>query len=311
MKIVFMGTPEFAAKNLAALVGEFEVAAVFTQPDKPKNRGKKLETTPVKDFALERNIPVYQPRSLRKGEDAEAAMEALREINPDVIVVTAYGQILPKSVLELPKYGCVNVHASLLPRFRGAAPIQRCIEAGDEKTGICTMQMDEGLDTGDVLMRAEVEITSEMTGSELTEVLAERGAKLICETLHALENGTARREKQQGEACYAEKILKGELKIDFTKPARNVHNFIRAMADVPCAYTFLDGKRLKVYRAAVSAQKSALPAGTIADEKKFIVSCGDGECVELLEIQLEGSKRMKTEDFLRGKKISSETVLGI
>ena len=310
MKVVFMGTPDFAAKSLEALIGEFEVAAVFTQPDKPKNRGKKLETTPVKDLAVSHNIAVYQPFSLRKGEDAEAALGALREINPDVIVVTAYGQILPKTVLELPKYGCVNVHASLLPRFRGAAPIQRCIQAGDTKTGVCTMQMDEGLDTGDVIMRWETDIPEEMTGSELWEILAENGAKLLVETLHALENGTASHEKQQGEACYADKISKEELKIDFTKPANVVYDFIRAMADVPCAYTFLDGKRLKVYRAALVERKSDLPAGSVVDEKKFGVVCGDGACVELREIQLEGSKRMKTEDFLRGKKLNSGEILG-
>ena len=310
MKIVFMGTPEWAAKSLEALIGEFEVAAVFTQPDKPKNRGKKLETTPVKDLAVSHNIAVYQPFSLRKGEDAEAALGALREINPDVIVVTAYGQILPKTVLELPKFGCVNVHASLLPRFRGAAPIQRCIQAGDKKTGVCTMQMDEGLDTGDVIMRWETDISEEMTGSELWEILAENGAKLLVETLRALENGTAAHEKQVGEACYADKISKEELKIDFTKPASVVHNFIRAMADVPCAYTFLDEKRLKVYRAALVEQKSDLTAGSVVDEKKFTVACGDGGCVELREIQLEGSKRMKTEDFLRGKKLNTGEILG-
>ena len=291
MKIVFMGTPDFAAKSLEALIGEFDVAAVFTQPDKPKNRGKKLETTPVKDLALLHNIPVYQPFSLRKGEDAEAALGALRKINPDVIVVTAYGQILPKSVLELPKFGCVNVHASLLPRFRGAAPIQRCIQAGDKKTGVCTMQMDEGLDTGDVIMRWETDISEEMTGSELWEILAENGAKLLVETLRALENGTAAHEKQVGEACYGDKI-------------------IRAMADVPCAYTFLDEKRLKVYRAALVEQKSDLTAGSVVDEKKFTVACGDGGCVELREIELEGSKRMKTEDFLRGKKLNTGEILG-
>lgn len=310
MKVVFMGTPDFAAKSLSALIGEFDVAAVFTQPDKPKNRGKKLETTPVKDLALLNDIPVYQPFSLRKGKDAEAALGALREINPDVIAVTAYGQILPKSVLELAKFGCVNLHASLLPRFRGAAPIQRCIQAGDAKTGVCTMQMDEGLDTGDVIMRRETEISAEMTGTELADILAEIGAKLLAETLHALENGTASYEKQQGCACYAEKISKEELNIDFAKPARVVHDFIRAMADAPCAYTFLDGKRLKVYRAALSERKSELPAGTVADEKKFIVVCGDGACVELREIQLEGSKRMKTEEFLRGKKLNSGEILG-
>ena len=172
------------------------------------------------------------------------------------------------------------------------------------------MQMDEGLDTGDVIMRWETDISAEMTGSELWEILAENGAKLLVETLYALENGKAVHEKQQGEACYADKITKDELNIDFTQPARVVHNFIRAMADVPCAYTFLDGKRLKVYRAALVDRKSELPAGSVVDEKKFGVVCGDGACIELREIQLEGSKRMKTDDFLRGKKLNSGEILG-
>ncbi len=309
MKIVFMGTPDFAAKSLSALVESFDVAAVFTQPDKPKNRGKKLETTPVKDLALERDIPVFQPLSLRKGGEAEAALAELRRIDPDIIVVAAYGQILPKSVLELPKYGCINVHASLLPRWRGAAPIQRCIQYGDKSSGVCIMQMAQGLDTGDVISRWETEISPDTTGTALTEALAKGGAGLLVETLRSIEQGTAQSKPQEGDATYAEKILKEELKLDFTKPAKALADFIRAMADAPCAYTFLEGKRLKIYRAAVLEEQTNAPAGAVVDEKRFAVACADG-LIELLEIQLEGSKRMKTEDFLRGKRIEKGTILG-
>lgn len=313
MKVVFMGTPEFAAKSLGFLkeVG-FDIAAVFTQPDKPKNRGKQIEMSPVKELALSYEIPVYQPLSLKRGEDAEKSFEILHAINPDVIVVVAYGQILPKSVLELPKFGCINLHASLLPKYRGAAPIQRCIQNGEKMSGVCTMKMDEGLDTGDVIMTYEQPISDEMTGTELAQALSERGAELLAQTLVRLETNTARYKKQ--EYCetpsYAEKITKEELCVDFTKTAKQVCDFIRAMADVPCAYSFMDGKRLKIYRAALCDNSSELTAGTIADEKKFRVACGDGKCVELREIQLEGSKRMKTEDFLRGKKIEKGAKLG-
>ena len=313
MKVVFMGTPDFAAKTLGYLKeADFDIAAVFTQPDKPKNRGKQIEMSPVKELALSYEIPVYQPLSLKRGEDAEKSLEVLREINPDVIVVVAYGQILPKSILELPKFGCVNLHASLLPKYRGAAPIQRCIQNGETLSGVCTMKMDEGLDTGDVIMTYEQPISNEMTGTELAEVLSVRGAELVVQTLVKLKSNSVRFSAQ--EYCetpsYAEKITKEELCVDFSKPSKQVYDFIRAMADVPCAYSFLDGKRLKIYRAAVIDSVSELPAGSVADEKRFSVVCGDGKCVELREIQLEGSKRMKTEDFLRGKKLNKGAKLG-
>lgn len=313
MRVVFMGTPEFSVGSVETLkyVGH-EICAVFTQPDKPKNRGKQIMTSPVKDFAVANNIHVYQPRSLRRGEDAEEALSVLREIAPDVIVVVAYGQILPKSILELPKYGCINVHASLLPKYRGAAPIQRCIQDGETVTGVCTMKMDEGLDTGDVIMKREVEITPEMTGTELSEILSRCGAELIAETLVRLENKSAFFSAQTycKEPSYAQMISKEELKLDFSKPAKQVYDFIRAMADAPCCYTFLDGKRLKVYRSRLTEQKSGLPSGSIADVKTFSVVCGDGVCLELTEVQPEGGKRMQTDAFLRGKKLSKGAVLG-
>lgn len=310
MRIVFMGTPVFASSALEALIASgYEVCAVFTQPDKPKNRGKQVQLTPVKECALSHGIAVYQPQSLRRGEDAQQALSTLRELSPECIVVAAYGQILPKEVLDLPKYGCINIHASLLPRYRGAAPIQRAIQNGETETGITTMYMAEGLDTGDMIMKSITPITPEMTGSELHDILAAQGAQLIVKTLEALENGTAQRVPQQGESCYASMISKEELKLDFTKPAGVVHNFIRAMSSAPCAYTTLDGKRLKVYGARLGGQAQGA-AGTIADPARFAVVCGDGRCVELCDIQLEGAKRMPLEAFLRGKKLEKGAALG-
>lgn len=313
MRIVFMGTPEFAVGSAEALrAAGHEMCAVFTQPDKPKNRGKKMMMPPVKEWAIEHDIAVFQPSSLRKGEDAAASLEALRRLDPDVVVVAAYGQILPKGVLDLPKYGCINVHASILPKYRGAAPIQRAIQDGCTETGISTMKMDEGLDTGDYIMQRCVEITDDMTGTELTKVLSETGAELIAETLTKLENGTAEFHKQEsGEGVtYAKMITKEELHIDFSKPAKYVYDTIRAMADEPCCYTFLDGKRIKVFRSRLSGLVSKLSAGTIVDGKSFAIVCGDGDCIELTEICPEGGKRMFVDAFLRGKKLENGTVMG-
>lgn len=313
MKIVFMGTPQFAVPCLDALLeAGHELCGVFTQPDKPKNRGKKMMTSPVKDRALERGITVYQPLSLRKGDDAAESLRVLRELAPDVIVVVAYGQILPREVLELPRLGCVNVHASILPKYRGAAPIQRAIQDGCSETGVTTMKMDEGLDTGDCIMISKVAITDGMTGTELSALLSKEGAALIVKTLAALENGTAAitPQAQDDTATYAKLITKEELKIDFNQPAKRVYDTIRAMADEPCCYTFLDGKRLKVYRARLSGIVSRLPAGTVEDEKTFAVACGDGNCIELAEVCPEGGKRMTADAFLRGKKLERNTKLG-
>lgn len=313
MRVVFMGTPDFSVPALAALkAAGHEICAVFAKPDKPKNRGKQIQTCPVKDFAVENNLEIFQPNSLKKGDDAAESLERLHKINPDVIVVIAYGQILPNEILELPKFGCINVHASLLPKYRGAAPIQRCIQDGETMSGVCTMRMDSGIDTGDVIMRREVAIPPEMTGSELWETLSQCGAELIVETLDALKNGTAAFTPQPSgeQVSYAKMISKEELRLDFTKPAKRLYDFIRAMADTPCAYTMLEGKRLKIYRARLTERTSTLPAGAIADEKTFAVVCGDGICIEFSEVQIEGGKRMKTDDFLRGKKLEKGLILG-
>lgn len=310
MKLVFMGTPVFSLSCLEALINAgHEVAAVFTQPDKPKNRGKQIQMTPVKECALSHDIPVYQPQSLRKGEDAENSLKVLQEINPDCIIVVAYGQILPESILDLPKYGCINVHASLLPMYRGAAPIQRCIQFGEKTTGVTTMYMAKGLDTGDMILKDSMEIPEDMTGSELHDKLAEMGARLIVSTLQQVENGTAPRIPQQGDTCYASMISKEELLLDFTKSAVQVRDFIRAMSAVPCAYTILDGKRLKVYGARLSAGKYSGQPGEIVDPDRFAVMCADG-AVEFTEVQPEGGKRMDISAYLRGKKPSAGTKLG-
>lgn len=312
MNIVFMGTPEIAVCCLKALhEAGHEISAVFTQPDKPKNRGHKLQPPPVKEYAEANGIKVYQPLSLRKGEDAEKAMEILKELAPQCIVVVAYGQILPKVVLDLPKYGCVNVHASLLPKYRGAAPIQRCIMEGETQTGITTQYMAEGIDTGDMILKAVTEITPKMTASELHDLLAEQGAAIIVETVSQIERGTAPRTPQTEEkACYAAKIEKEDCRIDFTLPADTVYNLIRGLSSAPCAFTFLEGKRLKVYFAEKTDLVSDLPAGSVTEGEGLCVVCGDG-VLRLTDIQLEGGKRMKDSDLLRGRKIEKGSVLGV
>lgn len=311
MNIVFMGTPDFAVSALSAIAEKHNVMAVFTQPDKPKNRGKKMQFPPVKEKAMELDIPVYQPFSLRKGDDAITSFETLKSLNPDCIVVAAYGQILPKEILDLPKFGCINIHASLLPKYRGAAPIQWCIIDGEKQTGVTTMMMAEGLDTGDMLQTAVVEITDTMTAGELHDTLAAKGAELILTTLDAAEKGTLSPEKQDDNlSCYASMISKDMCKIDFSKSANDVYNFIRGMSPAPCAYTFIEEKRLKVYMAQLCCEKSDKPCGMVIDTNDFIVVCGDNNCIKLTEVQGEGGKRMNARDFLRGNKLSDNVILG-
>lgn len=311
MKLVFMGTPDFSVPCLDALIkAGHEVAAVFTQPDKPKNRGHKLSMPPVKEFAVEKGIEVYQPLSLRKGDDALSSLDTLKKIAPDCIVVVAYGQILPKEILELPKFGCVNVHASLLPKYRGAAPIQRCIIDGETKTGVTTMYMAEGLDTGDMIMKKELEISERMTASELHDALSEIGAELIVKTLEALENGSAERTAQTEEnTCYAKMLTKETCKINFNNSAKTVYNQIRGLSSSPCAFAFLDDKRLKVYFAELVDKTFDAQAGEIVDETDFTVCCGDKKGLRLTDIQLEGGKRINVAEFLRGRKITRGTLL--
>ncbi len=310
MKIVFMGSPEFSVPCLKVLAeSKHEVAAVFTQPDKARGRrGNQLVPTAVKAAALEYGYQVYQPLSLRKGEDAETSMQVLRDIAPDLIVVTAYGQILPKEVLELPKYGCINIHASLLPKYRGAAPINWVILNGETETGVTSMQMGEGLDTGDMLIKRSTKIGENETYEELYARLAVMGGEVLAETLEAVENGTLSPEKQDDSlSCYSPMIQKEMSALDFSKTAAEVHNTIRGVT----GFTMLDGERLKVFRSEISDNIAPdAENGSIVDEKRFAVKCGDGKAVVFTEVQPEGKKRMAAEDFLRGKKLVKGEILG-
>ena len=296
MKLVFMGTPVFALSCLEQLIAAgHEVAAVFTQPDKPKNRGKQIQMTPVKECALKHDIPVYQPLSLRKGEDAEKSLEVLKEINPQCIVVVAYGQILPESILELPEYGCINVHASLLPKYRGAAPIHYVILNGETKSGVTIMQMDIGMDTGDMLAKAEVEITPEMTMGELHDSLKEIGGKLLLETVEKIKRGEITPVKQNdAEATYAHLLTRDMEAIDWNLPAAEIHNKIRAFNPAPGAFTNLPGgKKLKIWRAEV-ASGSGTKAGEVTEVLKngFKVACGSGALL-VTEVQPESKKLLR------------------
>ena len=311
MNIVFMGTPDFAVPCLDALIKSGEnVMAVFTQPDKPKGRGYKLTPPPVKELALQHDVPVYQPVSLKKGEDAESAVGTLKELSPDLIIVVAYGKILPKKILDIPRY-CINVHASLLPKYRGAGPIQWSVLNGEKETGVTTMLMEEGLDTGDMLLSESTPIGENETASELHDRLSELGASVLLKTLEAVKNGTLTRTKQDDSlSCYAPMLTKDMCPIDFSKPAQEVHNHIRGLSAFPCAVTALDGKRLKVYRSEiVKGNYKDIEYGKVVNVKDFTVLCGDGNCVRFNEIQAEGGKRMNTADYLRGKPIEDGTIL--
>ena len=303
MRIVFMGTPEFSVPCLSALIEKHNVLAVFTQPDKPKGRKQILTPPPVKEKALEHNIPVYQPKTLKD----EEVFNLLSEINPDVIVVVAYGKILPKNILELPKYGCINVHASLLPKFRGAAPIQWSVILGENETGVTTMQMDEGIDTGDMIQSASLNIGENETADELHDRLSALGAKLIIETLEAVENGTLTRTKQDDSLSnYAPMLSKDISPIDFTCVAQGVHNKVRGLNSWPSATAVMDGKRIKIHKTKI-VEGSGQP-GEIISLKPFVVACGKG-AVEIVELQPEGKKKMTASDFLRGHKAEIHTFL--
>lgn len=308
MRAVFMGTPEFAVPTLQALIDHHQVEAVVTQPDKQRGRGKKVQFPPVKEKAVEHEIPVYQPQKARD----EEFVEILREINPDVIVVVAYGQILPESILNIPKYGCINVHGSLLPKYRGAAPIQWAVLDGEEKTGITTMYMEKGLDTGDMIDKAEIVLDPKETAGTLHDKLMEIGANLLLETLEKLENETAVRIKQNdSESCYASMLTKEMGQIDFSKTAREIECLIRGMNPWPSAYTSLNGKTLKVWEAEVLTENPGEEPGTVIDVTKdaIVAACKEG-ALKLLEVQMAGKKRMKVSAFLLGYQVEKGMKLG-
>ncbi len=309
MKILFMGTPDFAVPSLRALCeSENEVIGVVTQPDKPKGRGYSLLPSPVKVFALEHGLPVYQPTTLKN----EEFMTLLSELDPDMIAVVAFGKILPKAVLDYPKYGCINVHGSLLPKYRGAAPMQRAIMEGERVTGITTMYMDVGLDTGDMLLWRELPIGENDNFEDVHDGLAALGANTLVETVEGLKNGTLERRKQDDSlSTYAAKIEKEDCLIDFSLDAGIVHNRARGLSPIPLAFTHTpDGKLLKVTATkVVSAAESSKPAGTVISlDNEIVVACGRGS-IAILGVLPEGKGRMSAADFIRGRKLNVGDIL--
>lgn len=303
-----MGTPEFAVTVLEGLLNtKHEVGLVATQPDKAKNRGKKIQYTPVKEKALEHNIKVLQPEKVRGNEEF---LEELKDYRPDIIVVAAYGQILPKEVLELPKYGCVNVHASLLPRLRGAAPIQRAIIEGDEETGVTIMQMSEGLDTGDMLAKESIKIGT-MNYSMLHDALAEIGARLMVHTLDLIEEGKISPEPQDdSKSSYAKMIFKQEGKIDFTRQPEAVERLIRGLAPWPGAFCEYEDMVMKIWKAQPLCENTGKEPGTIIEvsARGIKIACGDGALL-VSEIQIPGKKRVAVSEYLKGNQIKEGIIL--
>lgn len=302
MKVVYMGTPEFAVGPLQAIVDAgHQVIACFTQPDKPKGRGKTMLPTEVKVKATALKIPVYQPVRVRNEEN----VALLRTLAPDVIVVAAYGQILPESILKIPPYGCINIHASLLPKYRGAAPIEWAIINGETETGVTTMYMEKGLDTGDMLEKAVVPIEAKETGATLHDKLSAAGAMLIVSTLAALENHTVIRTKQEDAlSCYASMLTKEMGALDFTKSAEELDRYIRGLQPWPCAYTSINGKNIKIYDADIKKCEDKYTPGEIIEvtKKSFTVACGRDALV-IRKLQPEGKKPMDTAAFLAGNKL--------
>lgn len=308
MKIVFMGTPDFAVPSLQALIDNFGVEAVFTQPDKPKGRGKSLAMSPIKELALKYKIKVFQPHKLRKEEEL---IESLRAIKPDFIVVVAYGQILSKEILEIPKYACINLHASLLPKYRGAAPINWAIIKGEEKTGNTTMLMDVGLDTGDMLLKQEVNIHRDMTAGELHDILMNKGAELLVETINKMYEDKIVPEKQtETDTIYASMLNKEMAKINWNMSSKDIHNLIRGLNPWPVAYTNYNGVVMKIYKSEPILEEHKYMPGTIIDvsQKGLKVSCKDG-AILVKEIQFPGKKVLTVEQYTRGNVIERGTIL--
>ena len=308
MKIIFMGTPDFAAASLEALIdSRHEIQAVVTQPDKPKGRKGELTPSPVKVIAKREGIKVYQPLKVRD----EEFVDTLRAYNPDVMVVVAFGQIIPLSILKMPKYGCVNIHGSLLPKYRGAAPIQWAVLDGEKETGITTILMDEGIDTGDILLKKTIKIDTDETSGSLFDKLMALGAETILETLDELEKGNLTPTKQgESPTAYAKMLTKAMGLIDFTRSAKELDCFVRGMDPWPSAYTLLAGKTLKLWK--VRAVEKSGKAGSVIEigKESFTIACGEG-AIEVLEVQLEGKKRMSAGDFLKGSTLNKGQELGV
>lgn len=307
MRAVFMGTPDFAVPSLRALVDcGFDVAAVFTQPDKKVGRKQLVTPCAVKLCAEQNGLRIYQPDSLKNSD----AADIIESIAPDVIVVAAYGKILSRRILDIPRFGCINVHASLLPKYRGAAPIQHAVLNGDKETGISIMQMDEGIDTGDIIYTVKTAVGDDETSEELFERLAVIGAEALIKALKMVESGTAKPQKQQGEAVYASMIDRSYCPIDWNRPAVEVHNRIRGLQSWPCAETLICGKRVKIYKSSLCSRKGGAAGEVMESGSELVVSCGDGRCVSLLILQPDGKKKMEAGAYLAGNRISPGTILG-
>ena len=310
MKIAFMGTPDFAVDCLKALAGsEHEVVGVFCQPDKPVGRKQELKMPDVKVEALKHGYKIFQPKSLRNG----TGVEILKEIEPDLVVVVAYGKILPPDFLSYPKYGCINIHASVLPKYRGASPIHWAVINGDSETGVTSMQMDEGLDTGDILLCEKMPIGENDTTELMYEKLAPLGAEVLLKTLALVEKGELAPVKQDETKATTVGLLSKQLSdVDWNDTAFHIHNKIRGLYSWPGASTTLGGKILKLHSSVLSDRKGHNKPGEVVENNgKIIVSCGDNNCIELLSVQLEGKKRMAASEFLNGCKIEKGTVLGM
>lgn len=307
MDIVFMGTPEFAVPCLERLISDgHNVKGVFTQPDKPKGRGHRMQFPPVKECAVNNSIPVYQPTKMRDGE----ALSILKELNPELIIVVAYGKIIPEEILNFPKYGCVNMHASLLPRYRGAAPIQWCVLNGEKESGVTAMQMNAGLDTGDMLCAEKIEITENMTAGELHDKLSEIGADVMSKTIEMIEKNELKPVKQDDSLSnYAPMLSKDLCPIDWNCSAQEVHNKVRGLSPWPVATTVMNGKLLKIHRTELAGKCKGECGEIIKADKELLVACGDGNAVRVLVLQAEGKKAMPSGDFLRGNPIAVGTVL--
>jgi len=308
IRTVFMGTPDFALPTLQGLIeAGVNLCGVFTQPDRPRGRGKVLAPPPVKEMALDHDLPVFQPEKLRD----TAIVELIQELRPDLIVVVAYGQILPKSVLQIPQYGCINVHASLLPRYRGAAPINKAVVDGEQVTGVTTMLMDVGLDTGDMLVKRATEIGSEETAGELHDRLALLGREAMEETLRRLCDGTLRPEPQDdAQSCYAPMMKKEDGHIDWSRPAPVLHNLVRGLSPWPGAFTHWNGQMLKLGRTLAEGGPAAEPGTVVsADGDGIRIACGEG-VLRVRELQLAGKKKLPASDFLRGTSLSAGDRLG-
>lgn len=303
-----MGTPDFSVGCLEKLTSsKHNVLAVFSQPDKPVGRKQIIIPTPVKECAVKHSIPVFQPKTLK----SEDVIKQIKDFNADIIIVVAYGKLLPKEILNSAKHGCINVHASLLPQYRGAAPIQYAVLNGDKQTGVTIMQMDEGLDTGDMLFVEKTDIGENETSQELFERLSIIGADALIKALDMIENNNITPTKQpQGDYVYAKMIDKSMSEIDWNKSAFQIHNQIRGLQTWPCAQTKFNSKTLKIHKSILCEDLGNLPGEVMLNKKRLVVSCGDGKCIEILELQLEGKKRMSAKDFLAGNKIELNSIIG-